>query len=100
VIIEWLVFQVEPEWHDRYLEADMAIWTTFLQSYPGFFGKQVWQNPDRPNEITFVIQWQTRENWESIPPEALAEIDRQFVEKLGRSFELIESKEYGVRRAD
>lgn len=96
MIIEWLMVQVEPEWHDRYLEADAEIWTTFLQSCPGFVSKQVWQNPDRLDEITFVIQWQTREDWKSINPEALAEVDRQFVERLDRSFELVESKEYFV----
>jgi uncharacterized protein (TIGR03792 family) len=94
VVIEWLTFQVPIDWRDRYIQADAAIWTTFLAACPGFISKQVWQNPDRPDQISLVVEWETREQWKAIDPVALAAVDRQFVAAVGRSFELIAAREY------
>jgi uncharacterized protein (TIGR03792 family) len=60
MVTEWLSYQVPKAFHDSFLTADTAIWTAMLSQQPGFMGKQTWLNPDNPDEIIFVIQWQTR----------------------------------------
>jgi uncharacterized protein (TIGR03792 family) len=94
VIIEWLRFQVPEDWHDRFCLADAAVWTAFLQTCPGYLGKQVWRSPDQPDALVLVIRWVTRAQWKGIDPEVLAQVDRRFVAAVGRSFELVEVQEY------
>jgi uncharacterized protein (TIGR03792 family) len=94
MVIEWLTFEVPIEWHDRYIQADAEIWTPFLQSCPGYVGKQVWRSPDHRDQLTLIIQWETRAQWKAIAPTKLAALDRQFVARLGQAFVILEAREY------
>jgi uncharacterized protein (TIGR03792 family) len=96
MVIEWLRFQVPEAWHDRFLQADAAIWTGFLQTCPGYLGKQVWRSPEQRHELILVIQWATREQWKAIAPEILAQVAAAFEAELGQSFELGPVQEYEV----
>jgi uncharacterized protein (TIGR03792 family) len=97
MVIEWLVVAVPLDWHDRYLVADAAIWTAFLQTCSGFQSKQVWQNPAAPEELILVIQWETRAEWKAIDPADLAATEARFSDELGRSFPLKLVQEYQIR---
>lgn len=94
MVIEFLKFKVNPETQADYLQQDAAIWTTALAKYPGFLGKEVWLNPHDSTEITFIIRWATKEQWQAIPLEDLAAIEQKFALAVGNSYELVESKEY------
>jgi uncharacterized protein (TIGR03792 family) len=97
--IEWLKFVISPELREKFIEKDAQIWTSKLASYPGFLGKEVWLNPDRPNEVIMVIHWESREKWKSIPIQDLVETEREFNRQMGAdSYKMLESLEYQVRR--
>jgi uncharacterized protein (TIGR03792 family) len=94
MVIEWLRFEVPADWHDRFIAADAAVWTPFLATCPGYVGKQIWRNPAKPDELVEIIHWQSREQWKAIAPEALAQVDREFLQATGRDFKILESSEY------
>ncbi|MGH1394597.1 MAG: TIGR03792 family protein [Trichormus sp.] len=94
MVIEFLKFKVAPDTRENYLQQDAAIWTTALAKYPGFLGKEVWLNPQDPTEVTLIIRWQTKAQWQAIPPEDLAAIEQKFTQALPNNHHLIESKEY------
>jgi uncharacterized protein (TIGR03792 family) len=81
--IEQLVFHVEPEHLQCWLELDHQIWTRGLAQWPGFAGKQVWINQDEPGEITMVIYWTRYEHWQAIDPDWVVRTDAAFQQALG-----------------
>jgi uncharacterized protein (TIGR03792 family) len=93
--VEWLNYQVPREMIETFLKADAEIWTAMLSRQPGFVSKQTWLNPDKPNEINFVILWQTKAHWKAIPKTLLQETDKNFIKAVGR-FELLGVLEYTV----
>lgn len=101
MVIEWLKFRVDPESREKFIQKDEAIWTASLSTYPGFLGKEVWIEPNEPEEVIFTIRWQTRQQWKSIPAKDLAEIEQQFstaMKKMNINYKMIESKEYQIRK--
>ncbi len=96
MVIEWLKFRVDPAQRDRYLAIDDEIWTSALATYPGFIDKTVWLDPNRDDEVIFVIAWATREQWKAIPQEEIDQINQRFDAALGIDHYLIESKEFSV----
>jgi uncharacterized protein (TIGR03792 family) len=96
MVIEWLRYQVPQELHETFLKADAAIWTTTLLQQAGFIGKQIWFNPEIPNELNLVIQWQTKEDWKAIPEVRLLETHEAFVREVGQIFTLLEVLEYEI----
>ncbi|MBW4649392.1 MAG: TIGR03792 family protein [Kastovskya adunca ATA6-11-RM4] len=98
MVIEWLKIRVSPELREKYIQTDAAIWTAMLARYPGFLGKEVWINPEAPEEIVLVIMWETREHWKAVPPEPLEQTEQQFNQAFGEPQEIIEATEYQVRK--
>ncbi|MBD2494658.1 TIGR03792 family protein [Nostoc sp. FACHB-280] len=98
MVIELLKFQVDPNLRETFIQKDAEIWTTALAKYPGFLSKEVWINPNNPSEVTFIIRWATREQWQAISQADLAAIDNKFGQALGKNFQMIESAEYQVRK--
>jgi uncharacterized protein (TIGR03792 family) len=96
MVIEWLKFSVPVDCQAEYLRKDEEIWTKFLASCDGFVSKEVWINPDVPEEIIFVIKWETREKWQAIAPNLLAEVEQKFTEAIGCSYPLIEIKKFNI----
>ena len=80
--IEQLFFEVDPEKLDCWLEIDHEVWTAGLAEWPGFAGKEVWINQDRPGEITVIVYWTSYEKWKSIDPEWVARTDAAFRQAL------------------
>ncbi len=98
MVIELLKFKVPSQQREIFIHKDDEIWTTALAKYPGFLGKEVWINPNVPEEVTFVIQWATREQWKAIPEKDLEVVYKQFDNKLGFAYQMVESSEYQVRK--
>lgn len=69
-----------------------------LATYPGFLGKEVWIDPETPTEVTLIIRWASREAWESVPPERLKQVEKQFAQEFGEQQQIIEAAEYQVRK--
>lgn len=98
MVIEWLKFSVPPHLREKFIHKDEEIWTAFLATCPGFLGKEVWINPQKPTELILVIRWATREEWKSIPHERLNQIDQRFAQQMGKSYPVIEAAEYQIRK--
>jgi uncharacterized protein (TIGR03792 family) len=98
MVIELLKFRIAPEHREKYIQRDAEIWTAALVNYPGFLGKELWINPDNPDELVMVIRWETRELWKSILSEEVDAITERFDKDLGFSYEMVESSEYQVRK--
>jgi uncharacterized protein (TIGR03792 family) len=98
MIIEWLKFKVFAQDQEFFLIKDAEIWTHNLRQYPGFLGKEIWLNPNHPDEMILLIRWQTLEQWKAIPQEVLEEIERQFHQAMGSHFyQMIESFFYQIQ---
>jgi uncharacterized protein (TIGR03792 family) len=98
MVIEWLKVRVSPELREKFIQKDAEIWTSMLASYPGFLGKEVWINPETPTEVVLVIRWANREAWESVPPERLKQVEKQFAQEFGEQQQIIEAAQYQVRK--
>lgn len=98
MIIEWLKVSVSPALREKYIQKDEEIWTAFLSTCPGFLGKEVWINPDKPDELILIVRWATREQWKSIPQERLELIEQEFVREMGDRYPFVETNEYQIRK--
>lgn len=97
MVIEFLKIEVTPEDREQYLQLDEKIWTKALAKFPGFIGKEVWLNPNKPLEVILIIRWASREEWKSISCQLLAEIEAQFALTTGSiHHQIIASVEYQV----
>lgn len=95
MVIEFLKIEVSPEDREEYLQLDEKIWTKALAKFPGFIGKEVWLNPNKPSEVILIIRWASREDWKSISAQLLAEIEAQFALATGSiHHQIVESGEY------
>lgn len=97
MIIELLRVKVAPEVREKFLQKDAEIWTQALAGYPGFLDKEIWLNPNEPTEVILIIRWASRKQWKCIPLEILNEIEQQFAQQLGNTYQIVESSEYQVR---
>lgn len=97
MVIEFLRFQVTPALRENFVQKDEEIWTPALAKFPGFISKEVWINPQEAAEVILVIRWATREEWKSISVE-IEKIEARFAQQMGKTYKLIESSEYQVRK--
>lgn len=98
MVIEWLKFLVKPELREYFVQQDEAIWTAALSQYPGFQSKEVWISPENLAEVVLVIQWETFEQWQAVPPRDLERIEGRFSEALGNTYEIVEAARYQIRK--
>lgn len=98
MVIEWLKFRMASENRERYVQLDTDIWTAALQGYPGFVSKEIWIDPSDAEVVICVIRWSSREQWKSISETELTQVTQAFDEALGFPYEMVESKEFQVRR--
>jgi uncharacterized protein (TIGR03792 family) len=76
--VEQLVFRIDPQSLERCLQIDHEIWTKGLASQPGFAGKEVWLDPKNPDQITYIIYWDSLEQWKAIDNEYLCALQQEF----------------------
>ena len=101
MVIEWLKFRIDQNSREQFIQQDEKIWTAALATYPGFLGKEVWLEPNAPGKVIFVVHWQTREQWKSIPEEELAKVELRFssvMREMNIKYKMIESKEFQIRK--
>ncbi|PZV11502.1 MAG: TIGR03792 family protein [Leptolyngbya sp.] len=99
MVIEWLKVQVAEELREVFIQKDEEIWTAALAKHSGFLGKEVWINPQDPQEVTLVIHWETREAWKAIPQDYLDATEKQFNQAFEQNtYKIIEAAEYSVRK--
>ncbi|MEO1428301.1 MAG: TIGR03792 family protein [Cyanobacteria bacterium J06632_19] len=98
MVIELLKFKISPKDREKYIQRDAEIWTAALADYPGFLGKELWINPNNPEELVMVIRWETRQQWKSILQEEIDAIAEKFDKDLEFTYEMVESSEYQVRK--
>ncbi|MDX2096726.1 MAG: TIGR03792 family protein [Leptolyngbyaceae cyanobacterium bins.59] len=98
MVIEWLRVQVPAEVRETYVKTDAEIWTRFLETCPGFLGKEVWLNLEKPEEVVFMIRWESLELWQSIPQRELERVDREFTAAMGASYPIVEFNKYQIRK--
>ncbi len=101
MVIEWLKFKVDSDSREQFIQQDEKIWTASLSKYPGFLGKEVWIEPTAPGKVVFTIRWQTREQWKSIPPKDLMNIEQEFsriMREMNIYYKMTESKEFQIRK--
>jgi uncharacterized protein (TIGR03792 family) len=96
--VEWLRIKVAPEYRERFVQKDDEIWTTFLSQSPGFLKKEIWISPDDKSEVIIAIHWSALAQQQPISKEALDAVEEKFLEQLGVSFQLLETKQYQVRK--
>ncbi len=98
MVIELLKVKIPPRLREKCIQKDAEIWTAALSKYPGFMGKEVWINSNDPTEFVLIIRWQTREHWHAIPKADLEAIALKFDAAMGKSYLIVESAEYQVRK--
>lgn len=98
MVIELLKVKIPPKLREEYIQKDAEIWTAALAKYPGFMGKEVWINPNDLTEVVLIIRWQTKEHWDAIPEVDLAQIAFKFDTAMGKSYPIVESAEFQVRK--
>ncbi len=73
----------------RFLQADSAIWTSFLRTQRGFVSKDYWMDPHNSRDMTGNctvyqhVTWQTRELWKAISDDELNTVNARFVDSFG-----------------
>jgi uncharacterized protein (TIGR03792 family) len=98
MVIEWLKVRVDPDRREEYVQKDAEIWTKVLSKYPGFLSKEVWISPENLSEVILVIHWESFDKWQAIPAQELERTEAEFAQAMGRSYALVESASYQVRK--
>jgi uncharacterized protein (TIGR03792 family) len=98
MVIEWLKFNVLPEFRETFVQKDAEIWTATLAQYPGFLSKEVWISPDDLSEAIVVIRWQSLEQWQAVPAEVLEQTEATFRSAMGDTYTMTETGKYQVRK--
>jgi uncharacterized protein (TIGR03792 family) len=86
-VIEELTLTMPTDRIAAYLERDAEVWTPYLESCNGFLGKETWLPDDRPDTVVLVIRWASIEQWKSITPEQVEDVDRAMGDLLPTSLE-------------
>ena len=95
VVVEELVFQVDPADSEYFITQDQAIWTQTLAEQPGFLKKEVWHDRKKPELVKLAIHWQSMGDWMRVPKPLLKKTDQRFREAMGdREFKMISGKAY------
>lgn len=85
--VEWLKFQVPAQQQARFIQQDAAIWTPVLSSYPGLESKEIWTNPNSPNELVIIMHWASFDQWQAIPKEVLDRTTQRFHQAMGTKYD-------------
>lgn len=84
--VEWLKFQVPAQQQAQFIKQDAAIWTPVLASYPGFESKEIWTNPNSPNELIIITHWTSFDQWQAIPKEVLERTTQRFHQAMDAEY--------------
>ena len=77
MVIEQLRLQVPADQREIWLKAERQTWQPWLESQAGFLGRDLLWDPDR-DEGLLLIRWASREQWKSISPVTVQQVQDQF----------------------
>ena len=77
MVIEKLTFKVDRIDHEAWLRIEEQTWSRFLETRPGFVKKEMWVDPENPDEIIAMIWWESRELWFSISQSDIDRVDAE-----------------------
>ena len=83
--IEHLIFEVDIDDIQKFIDKDHEIWTKKLCTYSGFMSKEIWVSEMNPNQIHTIIYWEKLELWEAIPHNELEAQEAIFREAMGNT---------------
>jgi uncharacterized protein (TIGR03792 family) len=93
VVIEFLTFRIPVAERAEWMQVDERTWSRFLERQPGFVRKQIWVDVDDPDHIYVMVEWESLEQWKSIPHDELAAVDEEMGhwmrEPTCRTFEVV-----------
>lgn len=75
MVVEELCIRVGPAERAAFVEADARVWTAFLRTCEGFVDKQVWLDPERPDEVRLVIWWESLAHWHAVTRDRVEAVD-------------------------
>lgn len=88
-----LIFEVAESERDRWLEVEEQVWSRYLETRPGFAGKQMWVEDGDPQRVHAVIWWESMADWEAVPSSEVEATDTAMGEWLRvpalRSFRVV-----------
>jgi uncharacterized protein (TIGR03792 family) len=106
--VEVLVFEVEPDHLDDFLQIDHEVWTLGEALLPGleripFLSKEVWLDDSRPGRVTLVFVWESMELWERVgAAEVQRRLQTEFDERFAHPVRLVaslhEDADFGIHR--
>lgn len=106
--VEVLVFEVDPEHVEEFLEADHEIWTLGEAETEGFdhipfLSKEVWLDDAHPGRVILVFVWESSESWRRVGEEHLqrelqARFDARFPHRVTLVRALHEESDFGLHR--
>ncbi len=77
MVIEQLRLSVQANQREIWLEGERQTWQPWLESQSGFLGRDLLWDPDR-EEGLLLIRWASREQWKSISPVTVQQVQDQF----------------------
>ena len=93
MVIEFLTFEVDPAERDEWLAEEARHWSRYLESRPGFAGKEIWVDDDDPGRVHAVIRWETQQAWDDVPGADVKAVDEAmgewFREAAMRAFRVV-----------
>jgi len=92
--IEWLEFRVPIPEQAEFIRQDRLIWDPFLQKYPAFLGKEIWQDIDQPDRLIIVVRWSSYTAWKQIPTAKIKQTTDRFHQALGKEYPILNSKAF------
>ena len=92
-MIEFLTFEVDPTERDEWLAAEERHWSRYLETRPGFAGKEMWVDGDDPGRVHAVIRWESQAAWDAVPRSDVEAVDAAmgewYREASMRAFEVV-----------
>ena len=93
MVIEFLTFEVDPNEREQWLAVEERHWSRYLETRPGFAGKEMWSPDDDEGRVCAVIRWESIEAWQAVPSADVAAVDEAmgdwFRPAVMRSFHVI-----------
>ncbi len=106
--VEVLVFEVDPQHVQAFLDVDHEVWTLGEALLDGFdripfLSKEVWLDDANPGRITLVFVWETLELWERVGEASIQRrLQAQFDERFAFPVTLLrayhEESHHGIYR--
>ncbi|NJN71452.1 MAG: TIGR03792 family protein [Limnothrix sp. RL_2_0] len=87
-VVEYLQYSVPTAEQAFFVAQEEAIWGQFNAQFPGFDGKEIWQDPSHPERLIVVVHWQSRGQMQSVPKAEIHATNQAFEQALGKTYPL------------